>query len=209
MSPYVRLEGVLVEKCFRTVFTLELLHSEMSFYVELVLGTGGEFSRAQVTFEGLLSCVYSYVLLKVAILIERLLTVGTFERLCSIVPSYVRHKTGSVLKLLSALVTEKLGLLHMNSFMRGQVALGFKSLITFITSKSALAGVSLQVPCEEVSNFESLSTSLVGTGVHLSIVHRKSVTRVGSVQNKERENNKRILCFRWVAVRHFFPQKKF
>ena len=33
MSPYVRLEGVLVEKCFRTVFTLELFHSEMSFYV--------------------------------------------------------------------------------------------------------------------------------------------------------------------------------
>ena len=178
MSPYVRLEGVLVEKCFRTVFTLELFHSEMSFYVELVLGTGGEFSRAQVTFEGLLSCVYSYVLLKVAVLVERLLTVGTFERLCSIVPSYVRHKTGSVLKLLSALVTEKFGLLHMNCFMRGQVALGFKSLITFITSKSALTGVSLEMPCEKVADFESLSASLICADVYLRIVNRKSVARV-------------------------------
>ena len=62
--------------------------------------------------------MYSCVLLKVAILIERLLTERTFERLCSIgiVPSHMTHKTGSELELFSTLITEELGSIHVNSF---------------------------------------------------------------------------------------------
>ena len=127
--------------------------------------------------------MYSYMFLKVAILIERLLAVGAFKRLCSIVPSHMRHKAGSELELLSTLVTEELGFIHVNSFVRGQVALSFESFVAFITRKSSLAGMGLEMPCEEVSNFESLPTSLIGAGVHLSVVDCKSGTRVGSVQN--------------------------
>ena len=127
--------------------------------------------------------MYSYMFLKVAILIERLLAVGAFKRLCSIVPSHMRHKAGSELELLSTLVTEELGFIHVNSFVRGQVALSFESFVAFITRKSSLAGMGLEMPCEEVSNFESLPASLVGAGVHLSVVDCKSGTRVGSVQN--------------------------
>ena len=58
--------------------------------------------------------------------------------------------------------------------------MSFESFVTFVTCKSPLTSMSLEMPCEEVSNFESLSTSLVGTGVHLGIVDRKSGTRVGS-----------------------------
>ena len=58
--------------------------------------------------------------------------------------------------------------------------MSFESFVTFVTRKSPFTGMSLEMPCEEVSNFESLSTSLVGTGVHLGIVDRKSGTRVGS-----------------------------
>ena len=122
--------------------------------------------------------MYSYVLLKVAILIKRLLAVGTFKRLCSIVPSHVRHKTGSELELLSTLITKELWFIHVNSFVRRQVALSFESFVAFITCKGTLAGMSLEVSCEQVSNFESLSTSLEGAGVHLSIVDRKSGTRI-------------------------------
>ena len=127
--------------------------------------------------------MYSHVFLEVAILIERLLAVGTFKRLCSIVPSHMRHKAGSELKLLSTLITEELGLLHVNSLVRGQVALSFESFVTFVTRKSPLTSMSLQMPCEEVSNFESLPASLVGAGVYLGIVDRESGSRVGSDQN--------------------------
>ena len=120
--------------------------------------------------------MYSYVFLKVAILIERLLAVGTFKRLCSIVPSHMRHKAGPELELLSTLITKELGFIHVNSLVRGQVALSFESFVALITRKCTLASMSLEMPCEEVSNFESLPASLVGAGVHLSVMDRKSGT---------------------------------
>ena len=92
--------------------------------------------------------MYSYVLLKVAILIERLLAVGAFKRLCFIVPSHMRHKAGSELELLSTLITKELGFIHVNSFVRRQVALSFESFVAFITRKGTLAGMSLEVSCE-------------------------------------------------------------
>ena len=101
---------------------------------------------------------------------------GTFERLCSIgiVPSHMTHKTGSELELLSTLITEERGSIHANSLVRGQFALSLESLVASIPRESALAGMILEMSCEHVSNIESLSASLTGAGVHLTIVDSKA-----------------------------------
>ena len=84
------------------------------------------------------------------------------------------HKTGSELELLSTLITEERGSIHANSLVRGQFALSLESLVASIPRESALAGMILEMSCEQVSNLESLSASLTGAGVHLSIVDSKS-----------------------------------
>ena len=101
---------------------------------------------------------------------------GTFERLCSIgiVPSHMTHKAGSELELLSTLITEERGSIHANSFVRGQFALSLESLVASNPRESALAGMILEMSCEQASNLESLSASLTGAGVHLTIVDSKA-----------------------------------
>ena len=143
----------------------------MSLHMEFVLGACGKLSRAQIALKGLLSCVDSYVFLKIPILVEGLLTIRTLEGFRPIVPSHVRYKAGSVFELLPTLVTKELGLERVDSFVRGQVALSLERLVALVTGKGALASVCLEMSSQEISDLESLLTTLVSTGVDLGIVH--------------------------------------
>ena len=143
----------------------------MSLHMEFVLRACGELSRAQIALKGLLSCVDSYVFLKIPILVEGLLTIRTLEGFRPIVPSHVRYKAGPVFELLPTLVTKELGLQRVNSFVRGQVALSLERLVALVTGKGALASVCLEMSSQEISDFESFLATLVSTGVDLGIVH--------------------------------------
>ena len=79
----------------------------MSLHMEFVLRACGELSRAQIALKGLLSCVDSYVFLKIPILVEGLLTIRTLEGFRPIVPSHVRYKAGSVFELLPTHSSQK------------------------------------------------------------------------------------------------------
>lgn len=152
--------------------------------MEFVLRACGELSRAQIALKGLLSCVDSYVFLKIPILVEGLLTIRTLEGFRPIVPSHVRYKAGSVFELLPTLVTKELGLQRVNSFVRGQVALSLERLVALVTGKGALASVCLEMSSQEISDFESLLAPLVSTGVDLSIVHGEPVICEAGLRRK-------------------------